>query len=455
LIGFNQSKEGLVNAFRVYQNHINEALKAIKQETDQKGALEKQAEKLMKELIQHKQEKDQCLVGFIKLLESERGVSIEELFQKDIQEIQEFADLFLGHYLTHSQERFPKLFKTHQDFAERVAEMFILLEKQILPGDLQELKLLLTDFLNRHIKLEDKKAKESSETETVSNTAKKSNAEPAKPLYRKVQAAHEADSDLLNECNMISEKLQKVLPWLFGKGFAVSPEAAHLVPYPGVVSWDLNYLSQLFKQRLGVTLNLEADRLALFNQNVKPFAETVQAGEKIDPETVKMELKTRLSLDSNITRDENFTFIFNTLVFLTHLSSLEMADTRHLPEYFNQVVDKYSETEIKYENSQGRGYKVLLGEALIDLINSPDSSQLSEKHITYLKSTLEAVSGRLKELADKKEATYKLTSLELVECHALYSIYLAVKTITEEKNLDQSILEKEKLIEASAEKITA
>lgn len=260
---------------------------------------------------------------------------------------------------------------------------------------------------------------------------------------------------------MFANKSKHFYLWLFGKGFVASPQAAHLVPFPGIVSWDVSYLSTLFKTRLGLDLSQKEveDRLELFNKNVEPFLNTVQANEKVDQEMVKNLLQEKFD---NKEINDNFYFIYTNLILLSHLSSLEMSETRHLPEFFNQTMDKFSESEIKYKSDGSRGYKVLLGEAFIDLLTYPKESllnpqsALSKKHIEYLQATLDTVSERLKQLADEKLQNRALKPIELVECHALHSIYLGVKNLYTQIKLadsDEDFLDKERNIIKNTEAI--
>ncbi|KIC72019.1 hypothetical protein [Candidatus Protochlamydia amoebophila] len=444
---FNQAKEDLGNSFRVYRNLLNENIAQVKKALDQGTRIKKEIDELSQQLKELKEKKTVILDDFFSEIIKNEDEKISELLQKGIQQTQDFVDIFLGHYLVHSQERFPKLLENHQDFALRVFDMFKLLKDHLSEEQLDKIKLVLNEFLTYHITNQTGEIEESLETSLdQSKKSLEKVIKPAKPLYRKVQAAHESGDAFSIECQRVSKQVEVLLPWLFGKGFVASPQAAHLVPFPGVVSWDANYLSTFFSDKLGLELSQEKmDRLDLFNRNVEPFLSTVQIDGKVPQELVKEKLQARFTVIGE--QYETFYSIFNALIFLSHLSSLEMSETRHLPEFFNQTMDKFSETAINNEKGGARGYKVLLGEALIDLIVSPDETLfnlktgLSEKHIEYLQATINTVSDRLEQLAFKKTQSGKLAPLELVECHALQSIYLGIENLCENQNLPAFILE--------------
>ncbi|WP_042279138.1 hypothetical protein [Candidatus Protochlamydia sp. R18] len=444
---FNQAKEDLGNSFRVYRNLLNENIAQAKKALDQGTRIKKEIDELSQQLKELKEKKTVILDDFFSEIIKNEDEKISELLQKGIQQTQDFVDIFLGHYLVHSQERFPKLLENHRDFALRVFDMFELLKYHLSEEQLDKIKLILNEFLTYHITNQTGEIEESLETSLdQSKKSLEKVIKPAKPLYRKVQAAHESGDAFSIECQRVSKQVEVLLPWLFGKGFVASPQAAHLVPFPGVVSWDANYLSTFFSDKLGLGLSQEKmDRLDLFNRNVEPFLSTVQVDGKVPQELVKEKLQARFTVIGE--QYETFYSIFNALIFLSHLSSLEMSETRHLPEFFNQTMDKFSETAINNEKGGARGYKVLLGEALIDLIVSPDETLfnlktgLSEKHVEYLKATINTVSDRLEQLAFKKTQSGKLAPLELVECHALQSIYLGIENLCENQNLPAFILE--------------
>ncbi|WP_075884043.1 hypothetical protein [Candidatus Protochlamydia sp. W-9] len=444
---FNQAKEDLDNSFKVYRNLLNENLAQTKKGLDQETRIKKEIDELSHQLKELKEKKTVILDNFFSEIIKNEDEKISDLLQKGIQQTQDFVDIFLGHYLVHSQERFPKLLENHRDFALRVFDMFELLKDHLSEEQLDKIKLVLNEFLTHHITNQTGEIEESLETSLdQSKKSLEKVTKPAKPLYRKVQAAHESGDAFSIECQRVSKQVEVLLPWLFGKGFVASPQAAHLVPFPGVVSWDANYLSTFFSDKLGLELSQEKmDRLDLFNRNVEPFLSTVQVDGKVPQELVKEKLQARFTVIGE--QYETFYSIFNALIFLSHLSSLEMSETRHLPEFFNQTMDKFSETAINNEKGGARGYKVLLGEALIDLIVSPDETLfnlktgLSEKHIEYLQATINTVSDRLEQLAFKKTQSGKLAPLELVECHALQSIYLGIENLCENQNLPAFILE--------------
>uniref|UniRef100_UPI0005AA11D4 hypothetical protein n=1 Tax=Candidatus Protochlamydia sp. R18 TaxID=1353977 RepID=UPI0005AA11D4 len=83
-------------------------------------------------------------------------------------------------------------------------------------------------------------------------------------------------------------------------------------------------------------------------------------------------------------------------------------------------------------------------------------SALSKKHIEYLQATLDTVSERLKQLADEKLQNRALKPIELVECHALHSIYLGVKNLYTQIKLadsDEDFLDKKRNIITNTEAI--
>ncbi|CAF24342.1 hypothetical protein [Candidatus Protochlamydia amoebophila] len=449
-------------SLRVYRNFINKNLAGIKKELNQETKIKKEIEDLTNLLKELKGKKADILESFFnELMEKEKN-KISELLTGGVEQVQNFVDIFLGHYLVHSQERFPKLLESHRDFAVRVSDMFELVKDHLSEEQLGEIKLVLNDFLTHHITNQTGEIEESLGTSLHQNQKSSEKVtKPAKPLYRKVQGAHEFGDDFSIKCQHVCKQVEALLPWLFGKGFVASPQAAHLVPFPGIVSWDVSYLSTLFKTRLGLDLSQKEieNRLELFNKNVEPFLKTVQANEKVDQEMVKNLLQEKFD---NKEINDNFYFIYTNLILLSHLSSLEMSETRHLPEFFNQTMDKFSESEIKYNSDGSRGYKVLLGEAFIDLLTYPKESllnpqsALSKKHIEYLQATLDTVSERLKQLADEKLQNRALKPIELVECHALHSIYLGVKNLYTQIKLadsDEDFLNKERNIIKNTEAI--
>ncbi len=141
-----------------------------------------------------------------------------------------------------------------------------------------------------------------------------------------------------------------------------------------------------------------------------------------------------------------------------------MSETEHFPNWFNQTMDRLSEEDITKSELTQTNYKVLLGNALIELISmdtlhpSKDKLVYTESQIDYLAKTLTLLEAKVKQLAEKKQ---ELTVLELLECHALISIFggiqaLEVSGLKEEMKLvDASLLKLEKKIssESKEEKI--
>ncbi|CAF23730.1 hypothetical protein [Candidatus Protochlamydia amoebophila] len=453
---FNQADESLARLVEPYKRVVKKAYSESKQELEkQKPIIQENIKILLQQLKEKKADKKQILNDFIEELNKIQSINFSDLIISDVEQIQDFVDIFLGHYLEHSEERFPKVLDSHRDFALRVSNMFEIVKENLSDQQLEELQSVLKDFLSQHITNQKTMLEEGSvETRTDHRErALEKTSESEKPLYRKVQAMHETEDEFSVECQMVGKKVESLLPWLFGKGCFVSPQAAHLAPFPGIVSWDLNYLTSLFNHKFGLKLPTieKNDQAELFNEDVAGFIKTIQSEGKVDNGILEKELIQRYA-DSKEEKQDTLHFIFNALVFLSRISSLEMSETRHLPEFFNQEMDKVSETLIKGGEQKDRGYKLLLGEAFIDLLAFSKESlldpqtALSEKHIEYLQATVNAVSERLEQLASKKQKTGKLTPLEFVECHALHSIYLGVKNLCDQKKLPTDILQNEEQI---------
>ncbi|MBS4162744.1 Uncharacterized protein PRO82_000021 [Candidatus Protochlamydia amoebophila] len=449
---FNQADENLTRLVEPYRGIVKKAYFQSKQELEkQKPKIQENIKILLQQLKEKKADKKQIINNFIEEVNKIQSINFSDLIISDVEQIQDFVDIFLGHYLEHSEGRFPKVLDSHRDFALRVSNMFEIVKENLSNQQLEELQSILKDFLSQHVTNQKTKLEEGS-VETLTDHREKAlekTSESEKPLYRKVQAMHETEDEFSVECQMVGKKVESLLPWLFGKGCFASPQAAHLAPFPGIVSWDLNYLTSLFNHKFGLTLpTLEKnDQAELFNEDVAGFVKTIQSEGKVDNGILEKELIQRYA-DSKEEEQDTLHFIFNALVFLSRISSLEMSETRHLPEFFNQEMDKVSETLIKGGEQKDRGYKLLLGEAFIDLLISPEDTLfnpqqagLSEKHIEYLQATVNAVSERLEQLASKKQKTGKLAPLEFVECHALHSIYLGIEKICEERKLPAKILE--------------
>ncbi|WP_042280997.1 hypothetical protein, partial [Candidatus Protochlamydia sp. R18] len=236
---------------RVYQNFINKNVAEIEKELNQETKIKKEIEDLTNLLKELKAKKADILESFFnKLMEKEKN-NISELLTGGVEQVKKFVDIFLGHYLVHSQERFPKLLESHRDFAVRVSDMFELVKDHLSEEQLGEIKLVLNDFLTHHITNQTGEIEESLGTSLhQSQKSSEKVTKPAKPLYRKVQGAHEFGDEFSIKCQHVCKQVEALLPWLFGKGFVASPQAAHLVPFPGIVSWDVSYLSTLFKTRL-------------------------------------------------------------------------------------------------------------------------------------------------------------------------------------------------------------
>ncbi|CAF24191.1 hypothetical protein [Candidatus Protochlamydia amoebophila] len=217
----------------VYRSFINKNVVEIEKELKQETKIKKEIEDLTNLLKELKGKKADILESFFnELMEKEKN-NISELLTGGVEQVQKFVDIFLGHYLVHSQERFPKLLESHRDFAVRVFDMFELVKDHLSEEQLGEIKLVLNDFLTHHITNQTGEIEKSLGTSLhQSQKSSEKVTKPAKPLYRKVQGAHEFEDDFSIKCQHVCKQVEALLPLVIWERICCFASSRAFSPFP-------------------------------------------------------------------------------------------------------------------------------------------------------------------------------------------------------------------------------
>ncbi|BBI17413.1 hypothetical protein [Neochlamydia sp. S13] len=333
-------------------------------------------------------------------------------------------------YKKHSSQRFAVLIKSHREFTQLANYALSKLEKSNLSEEqVIDIKAKFKSFLILHIGLH------------TSDPSDKKNSS----LYRAMQGSHSSEK-AKEDCKRAHQEMSQLLHYIFDKQviqqhFAY-PEETHVVPYPALFSWNLATFTNIFFNRENISTRSENREAAnaqdiiqklsnkKLSEDVGGFSRLIQE-DSLNLDVIQQEIDKRYqALEQN-----PVCFILDALLFLSRIASLQVSETEDFPYFFNQTMDKYSETLIKPSNEFSekfpQDYKKLLGKGLVELLEdasdlSAPSTTLNSTYHKYFQGTRAAIEERLISLAKKGD---HLTLIELMECHALISILTGVEEI--------------------------